>query len=218
MKPNVMSDNRIRVLLIEDDVIDQLAFKRMVADEALPYSCTIAGSASEARSILFEGSFDIIVSDFSLGDGTAFDAIDFRQHAPVIMITGVGSEDIAVTAMKKGAYDYLAKDLDRTYLQKLPIAVENAIKRKTLEEDKKRLLIDLQKALSHVKRLSGLLPICASCQKIRDDKGYWTKVADYISEHSEATFTHGMCPECAEKLYGEFLDESDRQPLDQMPE
>ena len=78
--------------------------------------------------------------------------------------------------------------------------------RKRLEEEKQNLIIDLQKALSEVKKLSGFLPICASCKKIRDDKGYWKDVERYISEHSEAEFTHGICPDCMRKLYPEIAD------------
>jgi len=59
----------------------------------------------------------------------------------------------------------------------------------------------LQTALADVKKLSGLLPICASCKKIRDDRGYWKRIESYIQEHSEAEFSHGICPECAQKLY-----------------
>jgi len=64
---------------------------------------------------------------------------------------------------------------------------------------------ELQKALSEIKTMSGLLPICASCKKIRDDKGYWNQIESYIREHSEAKFSHSICPPCAEKLYG-FLN------------
>lgn len=62
----------------------------------------------------------------------------------------------------------------------------------------------LQDALNNVKLLSGLLPICASCKKIRDDKGYWNQIESYIREHSEAEFSHGLCPECAKRLYPEI--------------
>lgn len=129
-----MTDKNNRVLLIEDDVIDQLAFRRLVEDQKLPYAYTIAGSVAEARWMLSKKDFDIVISDYSLGDGTAFDAIDFRKNAPVIMITGVGNEDIAVTAMKKGAYDYLTKDLERNYLKVLPLIIENVIRRKKVNE------------------------------------------------------------------------------------
>jgi hypothetical protein len=68
-------------------------------------------------------------------------------------------------------------------------------------DERRRLIHDLQTTLNEVKQLSGLLPICASCKKIRDDKGYWNQIETYISAHSEAQFTHGICPECAKRLY-----------------
>ena len=66
---------------------------------------------------------------------------------------------------------------------------------------------ELQKALSEIKTLSGLLPICASCKKIRDDKGYWNQIELYIRDHTEAEFSHGLCPICAENLYGDLINE-----------
>jgi PAS domain S-box-containing protein len=78
--------------------------------------------------------------------------------------------------------------------------------RKQTEAERDRLIQDLQNALANVKSLRGLLPICAGCKKIRDDKNYWHQVDSYISKHSEATFTHGLCPDCVKKWYPE-LDE-----------
>lgn len=75
---------------------------------------------------------------------------------------------------------------------------------KEVEEAKGKLIVELQGALAKVNKLSGLLPICASCKKIRDDKGYWNQIESYIREHSEAEFSHGICPECVKKLYPEL--------------
>jgi len=61
----------------------------------------------------------------------------------------------------------------------------------------------LKEAITRIKKLSGLLPICASCKKIRDDKGYWNRIETYIHTHSEAEFSHGLCPECMDKMYGQ---------------
>ena len=74
---------------------------------------------------------------------------------------------------------------------------------------KKNLIVELKSALGEIKTLSRMLPICASCQKIRDDEGYWNKVADYISAHSTIEFSHGICPECAKKLYPKYYKEKD---------
>jgi len=80
---------------------------------------------------------------------------------------------------------------------------EVARHRDSLEELVEQRTAELRQALSEVKTLSGFLPICASCKKIRDDNGYWNQIEAYISEHSDAEFSHGICPECAEKLYPE---------------
>lgn len=70
-----------------------------------------------------------------------------------------------------------------------------------VEEERERLVVELQGALSKIKTLDGLLPICASCKKIRDDDGYWSHIEIYIREHSEADFSHSICPDCAKTLY-----------------
>ncbi len=77
----------------------------------------------------------------------------------------------------------------------------------TLLSQTEKINLELQKALSDNKQLSGLLPICASCKKIRDDKGYWNQIESYIGEHSDAQFSHGICPECARRLYPNFYKE-----------
>lgn len=78
---------------------------------------------------------------------------------------------------------------------------EDITEKKKIEAEREKLIHDLKEALTKVKTLSGLLPICASCKRIRDDKGYWRQIEVYIREHSEAVFSHGLCPECAKKLY-----------------
>ena len=83
---------------------------------------------------------------------------------------------------------------------------EDITTRKQNEAEHDKLILDLQEALASVKSLSGLLPICASCKKIRDDKGYWSQVESYIQKHSDATFTHGICPDCIKKLYPDLAE------------
>jgi len=82
---------------------------------------------------------------------------------------------------------------------------EDITARKQTEAERDILIHDLQDALANVKSLSGLLPICANCKKIRDDKGYWSQVESYIQTHTEATFTHGICPDCVKKLYPDLV-------------
>jgi len=85
--------------------------------------------------------------------------------------------------------------------------IRDITERKELEKEREKIISDLQDALSKVKALSGLLPICASCKKIRDDKGYWNQIESYIRDHSEADFSHGLCPDCLQKLYPEFCED-----------
>jgi PAS domain S-box-containing protein len=85
--------------------------------------------------------------------------------------------------------------------------VRDISERKRVEGEREKLILDLQDALANVKTLSGLLPICAACKKIRDDKGYWNQIESYIRDRSEAQFTHGLCPDCAEKIYGKIHKE-----------
>jgi PAS domain S-box-containing protein len=79
--------------------------------------------------------------------------------------------------------------------------VKNITDRKQAEKKRERLVLELREALHRVKTLSGLLLICSGCKKIRDDKGYWNQIEVYISDHSQAEFSHGMCPECAKKFF-----------------
>jgi len=82
--------------------------------------------------------------------------------------------------------------------------IRDITRRKQAEAERERLIQELREALAKVKTLSGLLPICAACKKIRDDKGYWNQIETYIGDHSEVDFSHGMCPDCLQRLYPEI--------------
>ena len=134
-----MENTRYKILLVEDDKLDQMAFKRLVKDNDLPYDCIIAGSVSEAQNILGSEQFDVVIADYLLGDGTAFDVIGLVKDTPTILITGAGDEGIAIKAWKAGASDYLIKDHERNYLKAVPVTVENVVRHKKTEA-KLRLL------------------------------------------------------------------------------
>lgn len=88
--------------------------------------------------------------------------------------------------------------------QHILTSISDITERKHAETEREKLIGELREALAKVKQLSGLLPICASCKKIRDDQGYWTQAEAYIESHSEVEFSHGFCPECVKKLYPEY--------------
>jgi DNA-binding response OmpR family regulator len=135
-----METNEYRILLIEDDQLDQMAFKRFMDSEKLPYHYTVVSSISEAQGVLNSEKFDIIITDYTLGDGTALDILGLVKDIPIVLTTGARDEDVAVKAWKAGAYDYLSKDIEGKYLRAIPKTVENAIRRREIEEalDKKQ--------------------------------------------------------------------------------
>lgn len=134
-----MEKAKTKILLIEDERPDQMAFKRLVNEENLPYDYTVAETISEAKKILNSEKFDIVIADYLLNDGTAFDIFDLIIDCPFIITTGVGDEETAVKAMKAGANDYIIKDYECKYIKFLPIAIENAIKHKKTEKQFKLL-------------------------------------------------------------------------------
>ncbi len=115
-----MENRGIRILLIEDDVVDRMAFERFVHRTGVPYSYTCADSVREARTLLTTEDFDVVVMDYLLGDGTAFDLFGLvPPEVPIVIVTGGSDAEIAVQAMKAGAADYLLKDREGHYLTTL---------------------------------------------------------------------------------------------------
>ncbi len=115
-----MENNIIKVLFVEDNRFDQMAFERLVKQDGLPYDYEIAKSIAEARSQLKTRKFDIVITDYYLGDGTGFDIFNLLEDTPVIFVTGAGDEEIAIKAIKEGAYHYLIKDLEQRLPQNPP--------------------------------------------------------------------------------------------------
>lgn len=91
----------------------------------------------------------------------------------------------------------------------LTLILTDITERKKIEAERNKLILDLQEALVNVKMLTGLLPVCSSCKKIRNDDGNWQPIENYIRDHSEVQFSHGICPECAKKLYPGVLEKKD---------
>lgn len=126
--------NRYKILLIENSKVDQIAFQQMVKENNLAYDYTIAGSVAEAKKVLTPKKFDIVLTKHYLEDGTAFDIFKLKIEPPIIIITSTNSEEIAVKAMKAGAYDFLSKNPDGNHLKVLPLIIEKAIQHKQTEQ------------------------------------------------------------------------------------
>lgn len=190
----------IRVLVAEDDYLVGEMVRSLLEREGYE----VVGEASggdEAVKLTQEVGPDVVIMDIEMPGGNGLDACGRIQEicpTPVVILTAYGDEELLHRAGQMGAGAYLIKpprerDLDR--------AITIAMARFDDLRKLRRLNEQLQQALREVRTLSGLLPICASCKKIRDDEGYWHDVEEYISSHSDTEFSHGICPDCSKRLY-----------------
>ncbi len=160
---------------------------------------------------------DIVLLDVVLPDGTGIDlcrqmkADEGLRGTFVILVSGVQvSSDYQADGLNVGADGYIVKPIsNKELLARVQAMVrikraEDALREK--EKEQQELILKLQEALAEIRTLKGFIPICASCKKVRDDEGYWNQLEAYISKHTDAVFSHGLCPECAEK-YREELKE-----------
>lgn len=192
------------VLLIEDDPADAQLITEILREKPenamkILHASNLAGGLE----ILARGGIDVVLLDLTLPDSSGHKTFAMLekhvQMIPVIVLTVQDDMELALRMVHDGAQDYLVKNLvDYTMLAR---SIRYAIERKHLLMEQDRNIAKLKEALADVKTLSGLLPICASCKHIRDDKGYWHQVEAFIQQHSAAVFTHGLCPKCAKKIY-----------------
>ena len=149
--------------------------------------------ASIICTIISELAFTFYVSNYGLSNlvGHYFKIFSFFLVYKAIIETGI-----------REPYNLIFREL-KSANQSLNNEIQTRIEN---EKEREKLIADLQEAVSQIKRLSGLLPICSNCKKIRDDAGYWSQVEEYITKHSDATFSHGICPSCLKELYPEFAD------------
>ena len=200
-QPN-LSQNTI---LIVDDTPENLTMLTLMLTER-GYRVRPALNGQMALHAIRKLPPDLILLDIIMPDMDGFEvcqqlkAEPATRDIPVLFMSALRETIDKMRAFALGAVDYITKPFNEEEVfarVKTHLTLRNLQKR--LEEQN----AELQDALTKIKTLKGLLPICANCKKIRDDRGYWNQIEAYIEQHSEALFSHGLCPECLEKLYAD---------------
>jgi phosphoserine phosphatase RsbU/P len=192
----------MRVLIAEDEAVS-----RRLLEAALSrwgYQVSIAVDGAEAWKVMQEPDSPMLVVLDWLMPG--FDGLELcrraRRHARlnsayILLLTSRTAKEDIVQGLEAGADDYVTKPFDTSELR---ARIQVGARLVSLQSALAERVRELEGALSHVKQLHGLLPICCYCKKIRDDKNYWHQVETYVASHADVRFSHGICPECSARL------------------
>ena len=201
------------VLYVEDEPVTQSTIAAML--ERQIRSVLRAGDGREGLEAFKARRPELVITDIRMPVmGGLVMAREIKAIAPrthVIVTTAHNDMEFFLEAIDIGIDQYVLKPIDRDRLfaaikkSQEVLSLERTIRFKDAEQ--KKMIKELQDAFQNIKTLQGLIPICASCKKIRDDKGYWNQIEAYISEHSSAEFSHGICPDCARRIYPEYTKE-----------
>jgi phosphoserine phosphatase RsbU/P len=192
-----------KILIAEDDPVSRRMIEALL--EKWGYEVVVVCDGKQAWQILQgEDAPRLAILDWMMPeiDGVRL-ARQIRQDPAIkavyiILLTSRTEKDDIIIGLEAGANDYITKPFEQNELRARIRVGERVL---GLQSELAERVEELQEALTHVKTLKGLLPICCHCKKIRDDQNYWQQVESYISLNSEAEFTHSICPECLEKYY-----------------
>lgn len=188
----------MKILIAEDERVSRRALEAILAHWG--FTCVTAEDGAQAWEILQAPSPpNLLILDWMMPEIDGIELVTrVRQGSPnrvayVILLTGRDSRSDIVRGLESGADDYITKPFNPAELRARVLVGVRVLE---LQHALAARVHELEDALSSVKRLQGLLPICSYCKKIRDDRNYWQQVDAYITEHSEAAFSHGICPDC----------------------
>jgi sigma-B regulation protein RsbU (phosphoserine phosphatase) len=192
----------MKILIAEDDPTSRQILK--ITLDNLGYEVVVACDGSEAwRAFQTDDSPRLAILDWMMPgmDGMEVCRKVRESGAPmvyIILLTAKDRKEDIASALDAGADDYVVKPFER---EELLARIRVGERMVALQSGLAERVQELQEALSHIKTLQGILPICMHCHKIRDDHDAWQKLEQYVTEHSGAQFSHGLCPECMEKYY-----------------
>jgi DNA-binding response OmpR family regulator len=195
----------MRILIADDDSALRLALASRL--KAWGYDPLVCRDGSEAREVLGRERPPFALLDWSMPppDGPALCA-EIRQTPDlqstyVVLLTANEGRDSMMAGLVAGADEYITKPVDWEILR---ARVNIGARLVGLQQTLTARIQELQEALASVKQLKGLLPICSYCKSIRDDQDYWQQLESYVSRHSDAQFSHGVCPKCLEHARRDF--------------
>lgn len=192
----------MRVLVAEDDVVTRRLLERTLQSWGYEV-CGAADGAEALRALENQPRPDIALLDWVMPERDGLELCRMirarLQPTPlyVILLTALGGRQNILQGLQAGADDYVTKPFDR---EELRARLEVARRIVELQRSLAERVRQLEDALARVKQLQGLVPICSYCKKIRNDRNFWQQLESYLSDHSEAQFSHGICPECYEKF------------------
>jgi len=203
----------MRILIAEDDATSRMILKSILTTWG--YEVVETRDGTEAWQALEEEDAPRLVILDRIMPGMNGEEIcrKLRETQPltstyIILLTSKGEKEDVVEGLEAGANDYIRKPFDRPELRARVRVGERVLE---LEAALAERIRALQDALAHVKTLQGLLPICMHCHRIRNDQQTWERLEKYISEHTEAEFTHGLCPECMKTHYNFLVSEQPKR-------
>jgi phosphoserine phosphatase RsbU/P len=199
----------MRVLIADDETVSRRMLERALTRWS--YEVVAATDGEQAWALLQQPDPPtIMVLDWLMPrlDGIAIcrrvRAHPLLRSAYVILLTSRTAKEDVVEGLQAGADDYVTKPFDTSELRARMQVGVRVVKLQSALAERVR---DLEDALSRVKQLQGLLPICCYCKKIRDDQNYWHQVESYVGLHTDVRFSHGICPDCSDKLKEDFNSE-----------
>lgn len=194
------ASGNVQVLIAEDDYLVSKMVKGQLRE--LGYDVVgEAGNGVEAVDLTRSLEPDIVVMDIKMPDMDGIEAtrrLNELKPTPVVVLTAYDTPALLDAANEAGVGAFLIKPPSARELQR---AITISLSRFKDLRELRRLNEELREAYSRIKKLSGLLPICASCKRIRDDSGYWRQVEAFVRDHTEAQFSHSICPDCMMRLY-----------------
>lgn len=200
----------MRILIAEDDATSRIVLATVLTKDGYDVTATDDGGA--AWEVLQKPDTPrLAILDLMMPGIDGLELVRRVRAIPsiappyLIIVSTKSEKSDVIAALDAGANDYLTKPFDPGELRaRIEVGRRMIEMRFELNENVK----ELKKALAEVRTLKGIVPICANCKNVRDDQGYWNRVESYLNEHTEADFTHAVCPDCMKRLYPQFDDDS----------